>query len=101
MSEMVERVARAVFEAIPHQDARVKDKVRYFTWESYCEEAPTFAEQIRGQARAAIAAMREPTNTMVAAALDANLDIYWGYYADERPGGPDGPWRAMIDAALK
>lgn len=49
---------------------------------------------------AAIKAMGEPSEAMIEAALDANLDIYWGYRADERPGGPEDVWRVMLAAAL-
>lgn len=50
-------------------------------------------------ARAVIEAMREPTEAMIKPTYD--LDVYWGYYADGRPGGPDDVWRAMLDAALQ
>jgi hypothetical protein len=51
-------------------------------------------------ASSAIKAMREPTEPMAEAALNDDLDIYWSYYADGRPGSPEDVWRVMIDAAL-
>lgn len=51
-------------------------------------------------ARAGLTIMREPTETMVDAALNADLDINWSYEADGRPGGPDAVWPVMIDAIL-
>lgn len=78
MSEMVERVAAAIDEAIEKWDPRAS-KFRDFA------------------ARAAIKAMCEPTETMVEA----------GYMADngeDRNLGERGAkeaWQLMIDAALK
>jgi hypothetical protein len=40
---------------------------------------------------------REPTEAMVDATDET--DVYWGYWADGRPGGPDAIWRLMFDAA--
>lgn len=94
MSEMVERVARAICVVAKGPDypdadyyGKPGDPWRKW-WESFVPEA-----------RAAIAAMREPTEAMREAALDADLDIYWGYMA-EGPGKPGDVWRAMIGAAL-
>jgi hypothetical protein len=50
-----------------------------------------------GEAGYAVAP-KEPTEAMTAAAYDAGLDIYWGYRADDRPGGPEDVYRAMIGA---
>ncbi len=68
MSEMVERVARAMLED--------SDFKHWIDWES--------------AARAAISAMREPTDAMVSAGLKL---VDWNL-------GADDAWRAMIDAAL-
>lgn len=76
MSEMIERVAKAMAKADADNTA----------WKLYVREA-----------RTAIEAMREPTDEMCQAYLDkdfAEADT-WGSYA-----GPIQRWRAMIDAAL-
>ncbi len=83
MSEMVERVASAMFCAEYGYDA---DR-----WDDADEEGEKF--EYRRLARAAISAMREPTIAMCAA-------------GDEKHRGVDDPddtpelWRAMIDAAF-
>lgn len=42
---------------------------------------------------------REPTEAMIDAVVhDADLDIYWSYNADGRPGEPRDAYRAMIAA---
>lgn len=80
MSEMVERVARAI--ALAQLDNDTRAVVDPNTWpvaESYCD-----------MARAAIEAMREPTVQMC-------RDAAWDDW------GPDECrlcWRSMIDAAL-
>ena len=71
MSEMVERVARAMAERAG------------FSWE-HCTQ-----EQWKSDARAGIEAMREPTKEMVRAA-EANAGAPYTY-----------AYRDMIDAALK
>ena len=54
----------------------------------------------REMARAAIEAMRTPTEEMETAAFDADLDIYWGYCSNGKPGDPGDVWQVMVDAAL-
>lgn len=83
MTEMVERVARALFEAeYPGGEA---DEYR---WERS-------ADAYRDQARAAIESMREPTETMARAALFSNPYV-------PRDGLIEiEHWKIMIDAALK
>ncbi len=88
MNEMVERVARALWvgEAGPNEMA-------------FC----------RKKARAAIEAMREPTDAMITAMRDISYDLVeqgriWDEY-DSDPAmlahdAPDKAWRTMIDAAL-
>jgi hypothetical protein len=66
---MTERIARAIATAIGQDD-----------WRPYV-----------GAARAAVAAMREPTPDMLEAALPDSPD--WGYLPDD--------WRAMIDHVTK
>ena len=87
MSEMIERVAKAIWEAKgSSQDVEA-----------------AFHEM----ARAAIAAMREPTKHMLAkgeTAVDNNIDstsdTEGSYDIINRMGAAAGSWRAMIDAAL-
>lgn len=83
INEMVERVARAICQERPDaigpmtcDDGRgvARGKPAWTAWEN--------------DARAAIGAMREPTDKMVCAALDSKERAYSGW------------WRAMIDAAL-
>jgi len=82
MSEMIERMAQALWAA--------RDKP---------EPYATHADVLRREARAVVAAMREPTAAMIQAGGNA-------VYAE---GGPAtaasddqaaAAWRAMIDAAL-
>ena len=84
---MVERVARALFEKQQphHAGAHVQWNNENEDW---CEED---RDGFRDLARAAIAAMREPTEGMLAAGLAELL----GY------GEARDVWPAMIDAALK
>lgn len=72
MSEMVERVASAIFETI-HYD---------------CDGAGFLS---REAARAAIEAMREPTDAMINPGCDAAVNS---------GGNSILVWRAMIDAAI-
>lgn len=90
MSEetMVERVARAIFREGFHADE--PESVVAAKW----EEWPESRQQCRRRARAAIAAMREPTDDMKFAAIegcDADLGLVEAREI----------WQAMIDAALE
>lgn len=78
MSEMVERVAKAIWDSPLFFGLITDEKRRDGSW-----------HDCTALARAAIEAMREPTDEMVLAseAIDA---VY-----------PSEHWRAMIDAALK
>jgi len=86
MSEMVERVARAMraqeYDADEWDGTDSSD--RYY-WQT--------------AARAAIAAMREPTSEMMDAYLDLEdpMDDDWPY----NPPAAKPAWQVMIDAALK
>jgi hypothetical protein len=77
--EMVERVARALADGA-HCPSQCS---------TYCGDKTACVA--RAAARAAIGAMREPTEAMVAAGDPHTSDF----------GTPDGVWRAMITAALK
>lgn len=72
MSEMIERIAKAIMSA----------------------ENPDSRDQYAEMARAAFVAMKNPTHEMIGAALD-DYDRRGG-----RQGYTDA-WNAMIDAALK
>ena len=88
---MIERVARAVWEDqgwhhytdIEDASTRVNHK-----WEDLPEDEKAIAHC---EARAAIEAMREPTQEMRGAVVKA----------EEPPGGFTRGYQAMIDAALK
>lgn len=73
MSEMIERVARAIMS----------------------EENPDSLDQYSAMARAAIEAMREPTDEM----KNCSEEVHWGYSCHVCGGLKEG-WQAMIDAAL-
>jgi hypothetical protein len=77
---MVERVARAIFEEMVRQE-RVPD-----------EQQPTLGENKLTLARAAIAAMREPTEAMFDAL--SNTNVMW------EDNNSRGVWTAMCDGAL-
>lgn len=94
MSEMIERVARALFEEWLTKEGVIREQAQngpYPPWERQGEMGHRPWLQ---SARAAINAMREPTDDMWSAMRLANLNIAGGY------GGPSG-WEAAIDAALK
>ena len=77
VSEMIDRVADALAEAID------QDSIDY-----------------RAMARAAIKAMREPTDEM-RAAVENDDSIQGGLDDCNQHDIPDEAWRLMIDAALK
>lgn len=85
MSEMVERVARAIADAGGSDFDQLPSK-----------HGPGFGlrNMYMNMARAAIEAMREPTEAMSEAMRIANMNVAGGY------DGPSG-WEAAIDAALK
>jgi hypothetical protein len=87
MSEMVERVAKAVAESI-HPGSN-------WPWSDYFSDTRLTAEDLRDIASAAIAAMREPTDEMCLAVTEAVC---------AQPGKlfrSKDVWQAMIDEALK
>jgi len=105
MSEMVERVAKALYSEYPEDwdDAlRIVNKTfggdgfmnkHPDTWANYKAEV----DEARGKARRAIEAMREPTEAMCMAA-DALDTISGGVLMTPIPAKA---WEAMIDEALK
>ncbi|WP_333900838.1 hypothetical protein [Agrobacterium pusense] len=97
MSEMIERVARAIAENPPYQRTE------------YRENGPVIVRDFERTARAAIEAMRVPTEAQLEAAEEIVVgyddfacgdgNIYLGI-----PGYPQKAsdvWSALIDAALK
>lgn len=82
MTDTIERVARAIFDASPPELGR-----------GPLSSAPALTQRmIRAQARAALEALREPGPEMVAAAEEfavRQVDVY-----------EKDIWRVMIDAAL-
>lgn len=92
MNEMVERVARAICLQAELDDGYadntvLRGSIEMGMWRNYVNPA-----------RAAIAAMRDPDETMLKAVRD------WSYKKYGKPIGNDaavGCWQAMIDAALK
>jgi hypothetical protein len=96
MSEMVERVARAI--ALAQLDNDTRAVVDPNTWpvaESYCD-----------MARAAIEAMREPTKVMIYVGNNEIEDCHdsWSYDSGSgcliEPEAARNAWQSMIDAAL-
>lgn len=81
MSDMVEKVARAVCIALGHEPEE---------W-AYSERV---RERCRRIARAAMQAMREPTKAMLQAGRLNDSE-------DGASGNPESIWQAMVNAALK
>ena len=89
MSEIVERVAKALAGAI-HGEAGA----RAWPWKNY-SSLPLDADDVRYMARAAIAAMREPTDLMFSVGRHGPKgDILY-----DRDCGD--AWRDMIDEAMR
>jgi len=80
MSEMVEKVARAIYAAMPKTFEASGDFNRLW---------PNLQDSYRAVARAAIEAMREPTPTMM---KEGNFSL--------DTGSSDDTWVAMINEAL-
>lgn len=93
MSEIVERVARAIYSANPAEEGwqGVGHEPKVLPW----EEAPDDHEWCLEAARAAIEAMRPMTDDMREQFMKIIRDEIW------EEGGATDAWSAMIDAALK
>jgi hypothetical protein len=85
--DMIERVARAMA------------RQRAAEWPEEYSEVDRIWHHFTGLARAAIAAMREPTDTMDDAG--GNTFEYYAHSASLLDADATVCWRAMIDAALK
>lgn len=86
MSEMIERVAEAIYNNWANYPTCSVSK----SWQETCDKLPAQANDFRRKAKAAIQAMREPTEEMIKAG-----EHYMEIYSN---GG--GVWQAMIGAAL-
>lgn len=97
MTTMVERCAKAIYELSPLEDQAVDPDYRplgppvKISWEALDEFGDEQAGYYRDCARAAIAAMREPTEAMIEAAENCN-----GENSDA-----GSIYQAAIDEALK
>lgn len=86
MTEIIERVAQAIYRAQKGRDAS----------EEFWTTPATGANFYRDMARAAIAAMREPTEAMIDASPIEG--VAWDKYSR---GYATDCYRAMIDAAIQ
>ena len=108
MSDMVERVARAIYDA-PNgidgdqlADMLVEDCRITGADPAACQTQ--VLDVCRHVARAAIAAMREPTEAMVSKRAERPVTLQMSGLAMSAPLGASAAkdcWRAMIDAALQ
>lgn len=88
---MIERVARSICRESGAICVIDEDPARPACTRKNCENISL--------ARAAIQAMRTPTEAMCDAT--DGLDVYWAYTSDGRPGMPSDVWSTMIYAALE
>lgn len=95
---LIERVARAMFHAECEPHKAVTGYGDTFGWD---DAMPAVRDRLMASARAAIGAMREPTDLMIKAAEDGD-DQGSSIYGDPfTPLPHDEAWKAMIDAALQ
>lgn len=90
--EMIERVARAIYES---RNGKVADEKWQETWLFFVDIDSPFIRE----ARAAIEAMSEPTKEQMKAGYSAWRAYEWNFYSDHV--GVEQLYRAMIDAATK
>lgn len=99
MSEMIERVARAICR-LGHDEYLSKDPDYIIPAAARTDGKPIATWRLfEGQARAAIEAMREPTRAMIEA-VENDTVIQSGLDDCNRHGIPFDAWDLMIDAAL-
>lgn len=91
MNEMIMRMAKAMYDAYPILD----ENDAPISWEDLEREGDRNPCILC--ARAAIEAMREPTEAMVTA---GNVDC-WSYFGDEPFPSFERGWASAIDAALQ
>ena len=87
MSEMVERVARAMYVARHERMGTLLD--------NFDDWPPEYRVSYYEDAKAAIAAMREPDTAMLGADVSLGLSLNQGWRAQKTL------WQRMIDAALR
>lgn len=95
---MIEKVARALFDRRPHNNW-IKGVQQVPDWEKQPEH---IKDVFRGDARAALEAMREPSSNMLNAAVDltgAGSDMDWSNRSPQQIFRE--AWFAMIEAALE
>lgn len=90
MSKMIERVARGIWE----KRRLMAMEAHGIELEGWGDGSIPRANHIFEEARAAIEAMREPTDPMICAVLDLHDSAPRTFRVSE-------DWRAMIDAALQ
>lgn len=97
MSEMVERVAKALFRSrcFPEHEEFWPDRI-----DEIVSGPPFDADGFRGMSRAAIEAMREPTGEMVENGA-ADFPIAKDYGPEKYHPAAKQIYQAMIDEALK
>jgi hypothetical protein len=98
MNELVERVARAIHGVDRSIMAAGGAGGTLTEWETESESARRL---YRLHAKAAIAAMREPTEAMVRAGLRSDAANCLSSHGPSARAGRLDVWRAMIDVALK
>lgn len=114
MSEMIERVAKAIWFTNTQQAGRghgypiLTQEALEREWIAFSGDAAYASnlEEYRENARDAIEAMREPTGAMINITDEPSLDdAFQASHPDSEgsfaPGGARKVWTAMIDEALK
>lgn len=98
MTAMLEKVAMAMYawHIAEYGHLWDKDSASHRPWE---QQAKAVCDAYRSQARAALEAMREPTEEMLAEwAFSTTGNTDWNSVDDDQMRRA---WRAMIDGALK
>lgn len=88
---MVEKVARAIYEATPFPN----------TEGPYEAQTDEYRRMCKVLARAAIEALREPTEEMANEGMNAGTDADDPYEPGNMSSATIPIWQAMLDAALK
>ena len=90
-NEMIERVAKAIYDAHVSRQPRPADWLSWGELIAQGHQGRHRVEDTRALARAAIEAMREPSEAMIDA----------GYEYKGRGNTTEAVWRAMVAAALQ
>jgi hypothetical protein len=94
---MIEKVARAIYEADPESGYHPDDRLSFWAGDGYSDEVWNLWRAI---ARAAIEAMREPTDAMDEAGSAVHEASDTDPHREWNGADIDGIWKAMIDEAL-